>query len=780
MARPGEPGQASDREEELRRGLAALRARLGEDALALRAPEGWAGCLRLAALMPAEEFANIVLVAAQRPGATMVRDYRQWTSMGRQVRRGEKGIEAFAVPPRPEQRSERKEGHDRPEPGWRDADRVTHVWDLSQTTGQPPAAPAGLPPPGQAPAELLDALRWLARREGFAVEREQGAPADGTTFWGARRIRLLPGLGDDQAVWALAHQLGHILLDHGSGLPAGTTTSGCAGIRKAEADAVAFVVTARHGVTAAADLAHPVSWAGSDPRAQPAAALLAAGQRITAAAAGITRHTDRILHGDDPAPAIPALPQHAALAARPRPDGRGVATAPGPAAGRPAPARPPAEPAASTRRILGHARDFYAGQLGGSWAPGYLNGRGVSAAVAAEWQIGYAPAGWTALTDHLRGHGHSDDEIEAAGVARPSSRGTLIDRFRDRVMLPVDDEQGRLAGFIGRARPGAADGVPKYLNSPKAGGYNKGSLLFGLARARPALARGAVPVIVEGPFDAIAVTHADPGRHAGLAPCGTALTSRQAELISQVADLSSTGILVAFDADAAGRKAAVRAYGILRPHTPNLQAARLNAKDPAGILQQDGPAALRVVLREHREPLAALVIDAHIEEWDRYLGDTEGRFRAMHSTASLIAGLLPGQTAAQVSQLTGGRDLVLLDDMLHPVDNPRLPQIARIVPADAACQVVRAAGTLGFDVSEVLAEVANAVTRRARAPKGQRRVLRDDPSASRPDRGHAAPVLADGSFPRPPLASAAGTVPAASLSRVRPSASRPRPGKHAR
>lgn len=744
MPRPSGSGQGPEREEERQRKLAALRARLHEDARALHAPADWARCLRLAALMPGEDFANILLISAQRPEAVMMADYRQWTTMGRQVRRGEKGIEVFAVPPR-RQPQAREGQQDEREPGWRDADRVAHVWDLPQTSGQPLAIPVGLPPSGHAPAGLRDALCWLARREGFAVEHEHGAPADGTTFWSARRIRLPSGASEDQAVWALAHQLGHALLGHGDGLPPGTTTSGCAGVRKSEADSVAFIVCVRHGVTVTAELAHPASWAGGDPRAQPAEAILAAGQRITIAAARITRHTDRLLNGDDPdRPATLTVPPSAVRAAASSP----VAAT----ATRSAAAPQPMGPSPRIRLVLRRAQDFYIAQLAASWAPTYLEGRGISAAVAAEWGIGHAPAGWTMLTDHLRRLGHGDDEIEAAGLAKPSARGTLIDRFRDRVMLPVHDEQGEFAGFIGRAHPDAGPGVPKYLNSPETAGFRKGSLLFGLHSAQSALAQGAIPVIVEGPFDAIAVTLADPGRHAGLAPCGTALTSQQADLLSKAADLPRAGILVAFDGDSAGRKAAARSYGILRPHTWKLQSALLNAKDPAQILQQDGPAVLRAILREHREPLSALVIDTHIEAWERHLGDTEGRFRAMHSTASLIAGLLPADTASQVRQLTGGRDLVMLNDMLRPVENPELTRIARILPADAACQVVRAACTLGFDASDVLAEVANAANRFVQSPKGDRRALRDDPRSALPDHSPPAPGIARTSFPRPPLA----------------------------
>ena len=442
-------------------------------------------------------------------------------------------------------------------------------------------------------------------------------------------------------MWALAHQLGHVLLhyDPGHPPPPGTTATGCAGLRKAEADSIAFTVCARHGITPAGGLPYPASWAGADPRAQPAAAILAAGHRIGTAAARITAHTVRILHGDDPAPSLTATP---AAQATPPSAGQHEAASPQASilASQPA-ASPSPRPDQDIRSVLADALAFYASQLDGTWAPGYLHARGITPQAIRAWQIGYAPAGWTTLTGHLRGLGHHDDVIQAAGLATRSSRGTLIDRFRDRVMLPVHDAGGELAGFTGRARPGARPDVPKYLNSPETAAYKKSHLLFGLHQARPALARGAVPVIAEGPFDAIAVTIADPGRHAGLAPCGTALTSQQAALLSQAADLARTGIIVAFDSDTAGRKAAIRAHGILRPLTGNLQSAALDGKDPAEILQRDGPGALRSVLREHRQPLSALLIDASIDQWGRRLDDADGPLLAMRATATLIASLIP-------------------------------------------------------------------------------------------------------------------------------------------
>ena len=647
--------------------------------------------------------------------------------MGRQVSRQEKGIAIFAVVRRP--RSGGQDPHagqaaDQPVPSWRDAERVGYLWDLSQTSGRAVSAQAAIPPsPGRAPPGLWDALCWLARREGFAVEREHGCPDDGATMWAARRIRILPGPDEQRAVWALAHQLGHVLLHEPISCLPGTTTSGCTGIPRTEADSVACITCTRYGIPTAHQFPCPPDWAGRDPRAQPAAAILAVGERVTAAATRITRHLDRTQHGQQAG--LPAADDIERTPARPPPEAAGHA------------------------RILTDAQDFFTSQLPGSWGPHYLHTRGINDAAIREWGIGYAPASWTALTDHLRTLGHHDDAIQAAGLARPSSRGTLIDHFRDRIMLPVLDERGTPAGFIGRARPGSRPDVPKYLNSPETATYRKGDLLFGLHQARGALARGAVPVIAEGPFDAIAITTADPARHAGLAPCGTALTSQQVAALAAAADLPRTGVLAAFDNDTAGRKAAARAYPILRPVTGKLGSVLLAGKDPAEILQRDGPAALRTILRDQIQPLSAVIIDACIELWERRLRDTGGPLLAMRDAVKLIARLLPPASAEQIRQITRDREISLTDDLLHPVDNPELTEIASLLPADTPYQIMRVADQLGFDASEVLAEVANAVTRDARSPKAVSHLPRDDAE----DRylTHSQAWLTESSFPKPPL-----------------------------
>src|SRR5438105_15697220 len=241
MARPrrpapaGRPGQDEDREQR----IAALRIRLHETAGQIRSAGDWTRCLRAAARLHGETWANVLLISSRIPDATLVRGYEAWRAAGRQVNRDEKGIEIFSGTRRwrePDGRGAEEASQDH---SWRDARRVAYVWDLSQTTGQPVPLPPAFPAPaGETAPGLWDCLCWLARREGFAVEREDGSPGDGTTFWAARRIRIPPGLPSGQAAWALAHQLGHVLVHNTIAHPPGTTTFGCHGIQKAEADAV--------------------------------------------------------------------------------------------------------------------------------------------------------------------------------------------------------------------------------------------------------------------------------------------------------------------------------------------------------------------------------------------------------------------------------------------------------------------------------------------------------------------------------------------------------------
>jgi DNA primase len=721
------PQAASERrgQDDQQRALAALHEQLAAGIRALRTGENWGQWLQQAARLPGRSFANVLLIAAQRPGATLVAGYQEWQERGRQVSHGEPGIQVFAQSRQPPGGKPARTGHPGPRRGrGRSAGPgsgpgLTYVWDVTQTTG-PPLPRQGLPSPGPGPAppRLWEALTWLARREGFTVEREYCGPADSVTISNLRRIRVRPDLGDTPAAQALLHQLGHLLLHAGTALA--PSTAGCRGIRKVEADSVGFLVSARLGLdTSGYSFPSPAIWAGTDPRARPEAAIQAAGTRITDAAATITDHLASTVPAQRPAASL--FPATQPAQASQGTTHRG-ATSTTPVASSRVHAPVPAAatvgvPADVIARVLLDAERFYLGHLHRSWVPGYLQARGLDQAATAPWSIGYAPAGWTALTTHLRGLGHHDTAIEAAGLARRSSRGTLIDHFRDRVMLTIRNEHGTIAGFIGRAHPHAKPGVPKYLNSPETTAYTKGHVLFGLHEAREALIRGAVPVITEGPFDAIAVTAADPARYAWLAPCGTALTSRQAAALASAADLGKTGVIVAFDGDRAGRNAVLKAYEILLPHASMPAAAILPAdSDPAQILQTSGAAALSNTL-QHTEPLATVVIDAHLDSWAQQLRFPEGQLNAMRSAATLIARMLPAETASEIHQITVGRSLAMLYADLRPIDNPELPAIARALTPAAICQILQAAERTANDSSDIVAEVANTAIKEPALPE---------------------------------------------------------------
>ena len=617
------------------------------------------------------------------------------------------------------------------------------------TAGKTPPAPATQPPvpvSGEdwadwlrtaagpaAPQETMPgpwtALTWLARRQGFIVKRQASGHAKSQTIWDSHRIEVHGGLEEHEAAQALLHELAHVLLDADAVHPPGASTAGCRGIQKLTADSVAFIVTVRLGLDGSKFVwPYVPSWAGSDPRARPDDIIWTTGRRVTEAAAAINRYLDITLLGISSQPAATASPQSETAS---------------PTFGH--------SPPDDVRRILVATEHFYLGHLHRSWAPRYLASRGLNQAAVTRWRIGYAPAGWTTLTDHLRRLGHDDAAIQEAGLARRSSRGTLVDHFRDRVMLAIRDERGEIVGFIGRARPNADSRTPKYLNSPESATYKKGEVLFGLHETRSQLAHGATPVLVEGLFDAIAVTAADPQRHAGLAPLGTAFTICQAEALSRAVDLHQVGVLVALDGDRAGQQAAIKAHKTLLPHTRRANAAILPpGRDPAEILEADGPVALRAAL-QHVEPLAKVVIDAHIDQWTGQLAHAEGQLNAMRSAAAHIAGILPPETANAILSITGGQSLATLDDALRPIANPELPAIARILPPDAICQIIRTADRTRCDCSEVTAAVANTVAQDSQRPKDPavRRVHQE----RQVDRASPAP-LASHSFPARPRSNA--------------------------
>jgi DNA primase len=305
------------------------------------------------------------------------------------------------------------------------------------------------------------------------------------------------------------------------------------------------------------------------------------------------------------------------------------------------------------------AARFYRDQLAGSWAPSYLGKRGFDPPVQQRWQIGYAPTNRDSLVSRLRAAGYPDSLIETSGLARRTRNGALTDTFRDRVMLPIKDPYGRIVAFIGRAAESADPNVPKYLNSPTTPLYRKGDVLFGLWEARTTLQSGAMPVITEGPFDAIAIAIAGHDRYAPVALCGTILTARQVSVLATACDLRAVGVLVAFDADNGGRRAAVRAYRLLSQVAGGTASVRFPAgSDPARIMADHGPGILAALLCHRRTPLADLVVDAQVAAWSQRLRFAEGQIGALRATAAEIATMPARDVARQVGRLA---DLLHLD-----------------------------------------------------------------------------------------------------------------------
>ncbi|HEY5983964.1 MAG TPA: DNA primase [Anaerolineales bacterium] len=234
------------------------------------------------------------------------------------------------------------------------------------------------------------------------------------------------------------------------------------------------------------------------------------------------------------------------------------------------------------RDLLEQARVFYAGQLqqNGSVLAYLRDKRGLAEATIETFGLGYAPPGYDTVLKHFRQRGFSVRELIDAGLLseRQDEDQThsehVFDRFRHRIMIPIRDENGRMAGF--GARVVDPEDVPKFLNSPETPIFTKGRLLYGLDRARKAIRAGDQAVIVEGYLDVIALHQA--GYENVVSPMGTALTEEQLRLLKRF----TRKIVLALDPDAAGQKAVMR----------GLEAAR-QAMDREGELGFDARGLLR-------------------------------------------------------------------------------------------------------------------------------------------------------------------------------------------
>jgi DNA primase catalytic core len=356
-----------------------------------------------------------------------------------------------------------------------------------------------------------------------------------------------------------------------------------------------------------------------------------------------------------------------------------------------------ASPNGALREAHAAAGEFFRNELlrqPAGWAQGYLAGRGLSHVLrrSSTWKVGYAPDGWAHLVDHLRREGFEDDDLVDAGLASVTKSGYLVDRFRGRIMFPAWDCDRQVVGFVGRTRSGRA----KYLNSPTTPIYQKSHTLVGLVEQRDLLETGAIPVLVEGPVDAVAVdelSRLTSRGWAGLAVCGTALSFHQATMV-RLSSGSET-VIVAADADGGGRQAAVRWLDDLSSLFQQVLVAELPAgNDPASLLETPSGADRLFGALSSSRPLAELAIEVEIARWSRVLDHISGRVNALRRVAPLVARLPHDRVAGQLGQLS--KMLELDQDIVsrefvsalgrsarRAVPDRSLDSVTGIVPPDA-------------------------------------------------------------------------------------------------
>jgi len=250
-------------------------------------------------------------------------------------------------------------------------------------------------------------------------------------------------------------------------------------------------------------------------------------------------------------------------------------------------------------------------------ARSYLEERGLTDATLDRFGVGYAPNNWEMLTRRLIGRGFTNEDLIAAGLASPSNRGGVIDKFRGRIIIPIRDASGGAVGLGGRIMPGAEG--PKYLNSPAGPLFDKSRTLYAIHLAKAAIRREKLTVIVEGYTDVMAAHQA--GFENVVASLGTALTRGQVELATRYAD----AVALAYDVDVAGEQATQR--GLIEELGPDQSVSKVRVvripagKDPDELIRTD-PDAWRAAVADAK-PVIDYFIDRSVAEVD--MGTVAGK-----------------------------------------------------------------------------------------------------------------------------------------------------------
>ncbi|MEU5436253.1 DNA primase [Streptomyces sp. NPDC020719] len=262
----------------------------------------------------------------------------------------------------------------------------------------------------------------------------------------------------------------------------------------------------------------------------------------------------------------------------------------------------------------------------------FLAERGFDQAAAAHFGVGYSPAGWDHLTRFLRGKGFSDKELLLSGLAQESRRNP-IDRFRGRLMWPIRDVGGEVVGF-GARKLRDDDNGPKYLNTPETPIYKKSQVLYGIDLAKKDIAKASRAVVVEGYTDVMACHLA--GVTTAIATCGTAFGGDHIKILRRLLmDNGSARVIFTFDGDAAGQKAALRAFEDDQKFAAETYIAIApDGMDPCDLRLAKGDEAVADLVQP-RTPLFEFAIRQIVQRYD--LETPAGRAAALDEAAPIVA-----------------------------------------------------------------------------------------------------------------------------------------------
>jgi DNA primase len=235
----------------------------------------------------------------------------------------------------------------------------------------------------------------------------------------------------------------------------------------------------------------------------------------------------------------------------------------------------------------------------GEIARNYMRERQLNIDIARQWRIGYAPNSWSAFRTWAVQAGFSKEELVISGLVKLRDEGNprsdVYDRFRDRLMFPITNDLGEVVAFSGRVLQANAPGG-KYINSPESPLFSKGNLLFGLEKSKRPIAQARQAVVLEGQVDLIIAFGA--GIENVVAPLGTALTERHASLLKRFA----TEVILFFDADVAGERAAERAIEVLYAAGLQVRLGKLPAgEDPDSLVRKEGAEQFRLRINQAKD-----------------------------------------------------------------------------------------------------------------------------------------------------------------------------------